>query len=290
MPNVSVIIPAYNRAFIIGQTIDSVLQQTYGNYEIIVVDDGSTDNTYEALKPYWDKIRYEYKENGGIASARNRGLELAQGEYIAFLDSDDFWKPEKLEKQMQCFANQPEYGLVATRCVTNTVDRDFNTIEVNKIRRSGKSGWIYKDLFFRNFIRTSSVVIKNECFQKVGRFDEGLPRCEEIDMWLRISKKYPVGFINDILTIYTRRPKEIRHDNIEGRKIWVRVLEKNYDPDLIPKALYKKRMARIYTHIAENALKNGNKKEGRKALHHTLSLSPFNFRAWKDYLSLFLRA
>lgn len=289
MPNVSVIIPTYNRSFIIRQSVDSVLQQTYKDYELIVVDDGSTDNTCEILKPYGDKIHYEFKENGGISSARNRGLEIAQGEYIAFLDSDDFWRPEKLQRQIECFNSHPEYGLVATRCLTNTVDRNFNTISIDKRRRPGKSGWIYKDLFYRNFIRTSSVVIKHECFHKVGAFDESLPRCEEIDMCLRISKNYQVGFINDILTVYTRRPVEIRQDSIKGRKNWIRVLEKNYDPDLIPKALYKKRMARIYAHMAENLLKNGKIEEGVKVLHQTLSIDPFNFRAWKNRFFLFAK-
>ncbi len=287
MPKISVIIPTYNRAFIIDKAIDSVLQQTYTDYEVIVVDDGSTDATYENLKPYRDKIHYVYKENGGIASARNCGLEAAQGTYIAFLDSDDLWKPDKLQRQMEHFERYPEYGMVATRCVTNKVDSDFNTIDINKIRRSGKSGWVYKDLFFRNFIRTSSTVIKSECFRKVGRFDESLPRCEEIDMWLRISKEYPVGFINDTLTIYTRRPKEIRVDNIEGRKNWLRVLKTNYEPSLIPRRLYKKRIAKIHTHLAESFIKKGNQAEGKKQLKQALSLYPLNAKAWKNYLLSF---
>jgi glycosyltransferase involved in cell wall biosynthesis len=289
MPSISVIIPTYNRSITIGKTIESVLCQTYNDYEIIVIDDGSTDNTYESLKPYHHKIHYEYKENGGISSARNRGIGIATSEYIALVDSDDFWKPEKLERQMKCFRNHSEYGLVATRCITNVVDSHFKTIEMSKIRRSGKSGWIYKDLFYKNFIRTSSVIIKKECFRKVGGFDESLPRCEEIDMWLRISKQYPVGFINDILTVYTRRPKQIRHDNIEGRKILVRVLEKNYDPSLIPEASYNKRIARIYAHIAENSLKKGNREDGKKFLQKALSLYPFDLKARKNQLMLFLK-
>lgn len=289
MTAISVIIPTYNRSHTVGKAIESVLRQTYQDFEINVIDDGSTDNTREALAPYLDKILYEYKENAGIASARNRGIELAKGEYIAFLDSDDFWKPEKLERQMECFAKHPQYGLVATRCITNVVDLNFNTIAINKVRRSGKSGWVYPDLFCKNFLRTSSVMVKKECFQEVGKFDEAFPRCEEIDMWLRLSKKYPVGFINDILTVYTRRPKETRHNNIEGRKIWIKVLEKNYDPELIPRSLYKKRLARIYNHIAESALKDGNREEGKQALDSAFSLSPLNFRAWKNYFLLILK-
>lgn len=289
MPKVSVVIPTYNRSFTVVKAIDSVLEQTYDDYEIIVVDDGSTDDTYEILRPYWDKIHYEFKENGGISSARNLALEVARGKYIALLDSDDYWKPEKLARQMECFANNTEYGMVATRCVTHKVDRHFNTIETNRIRRTGKSGWVYKDLFYRNYIRTSSVVIKKECFQELGGFDESLPRCNDIDMWLRISRKYPVGFINSVLTVYTRRPKEVRVDNIEGRKIWLDVLKKNYDPDIISHRLYKKRMARVYAHIAENMLKKGERGEVIKSLDQALSLYPFNLRAWKNYLLNYLK-
>src|SRR6056297_995853 len=143
MPNVSVIIPTYNRSFTVTKAIDSVLEQTYDDHEIIVVDDGSTDDTYEVLRAYLNKIDYKYKENGGISSARNCALQMARGKYIALLDSDDYWKPEKLERQMECFANNPGYGMVATRCLTNKVDRHFNTIELNRIRRTGKSGWVY---------------------------------------------------------------------------------------------------------------------------------------------------
>jgi glycosyltransferase involved in cell wall biosynthesis len=289
MPNVSVIIPTYNRAFIVKQSVDSVLQQTFGDYEIIVVDDGSTDNTGDVLKPYGDKIHYDYKKNGGISSARNRGLEIAAGDYIAFLDSDDFWKPEKLEKQMAFFREHPEYGMVATRCLTNTVDRNFTTVSINKRRRYGKSGWVYKNLFYRNFIRTSSVVVKKECFEQLGVFDESLPRCEEIDMWLRIAKKYQIGFINDILTVYTRRPIEIRMDSVKGRKNWIRVLEKNYDPELIPRSVYNRRMARIYAHMAENLLKKGKRQEGENLLLQTLALYPLNFRAWKNRFFLLMK-
>ena len=284
MTAISVIIPTYNRSLTVGKAIESVLQQTYRDFEIYVIDDGSTDNTWDALAPYREYVFYEYKENGGIASARNRGLELAKGDYIAFLDSDDFWKPEKLQRQLECFSKHPEYGLVATRCITNRVDNDFNSISIRKIRRSGKSGWVYPALFCRNFLRTSSVMVKKECFQDVGKFDEAFPRCEEIDMWLRLSKKYPVGFINDTLTVYTRRPKETRHNKVEGRKFWLQVLEKNYDPELIPRSMYKKRLGRIYNHIAESALEDGNREEGKQALDSAFALSPLDFRAWKNYL------
>ena len=129
MPEVSVIVPTFNRAKIVPKAIDSVIQQTYRDYEIIVIDDGSTDNTKTVLRKYDDKIVYRYKENGGISSARSSGIEIAKGNYIALLDSDDFWLKNKLEKQMTCFKENASYGMVATRCSSFDIDGDFDTLQ-----------------------------------------------------------------------------------------------------------------------------------------------------------------
>ncbi len=114
MPTVSVIIPTYNRRAYVQEAIDSVLAQTYTDYEIIVIDDGSTDGTGEALRErYGDKIIYEWQENQGLSAARNRGIESSRGQYIALLDSDDLWMPEKLERQVACLSQHPEVAMVA---------------------------------------------------------------------------------------------------------------------------------------------------------------------------------
>jgi glycosyltransferase involved in cell wall biosynthesis len=113
-PKISVVIPSYNRAHYIEKTIDSVLEQKRDDIEIILVDDGSTDNTRELVQnKYGDQVRYVYQENQGIPGARNTGIKNAQGDYIAFLDSDDYWHPNKLEQQMALIAEHPEYGLLA---------------------------------------------------------------------------------------------------------------------------------------------------------------------------------
>lgn len=287
MTEVSVIVPTFNRAKIIPKAIDSVLQQTYRDYEIIVIDDGSTDNTKAVLKKYDDKIVYRYKENGGISSARNSGIEIAKGKYIALLDSDDFWLKNKLEKQMTCFKENASYGMVATRCSSFDIDGDFDTIQpqgkIRKKNRAGKSGWVFKDLFYRNFIRTSSVVIKRNCFGKVGMFDESLYQCNDVDMWMRIAKAYPVGFINEPLTVYTNNSKGVSIDSLEGRETYLQVLGKNHDPNLIPSKLYKNRMARIYAHIGKHYVKKGELRTGKQYLLKALSLQRLNIRALKNY-------
>ena len=283
MNKVSIIIPTYNRRDFITIALDSALAQTYKNYEIVIIDDGSSDDTKEALKPYQDSIRYFYHDNKGIAPTRNRGIREAKGDYIAFLDSDDYWLPAKLERQVECFSKNSHYGMVATRCSCTTPEGKFL-----KKNRPGKSGWVLTDLFKASFIRTSSAIIRKECFDKVGLFDESLPECEEYDLWLRIAKHYPIGFINDVLTVYTDNPKGVSTDSLAGRLQRLKVLEKDYLKEVIPTALYRKRLASNYHYVGRHYLKQGGKGEGKKYLRRSIGLNPFNPKILFYYiLSLF---
>jgi len=283
MSKISIIIPTFNRRDYITIALDSVLKQTYKDYEIIIIDDGSTDDTKKVLEPYQDKIRYFYQENQGIPATRNRGIREAQGNYIAFLDSDDYWRPQKLEQQIACFRENPHYGMVAIRC--SSISPDGRLREKN---RPGKSGWVLTDLFKANFIRTSSAMIKKECFDTVGMFDELLPECEEYDLWLRIAKKYPVGFINDPLAVYTDNPKGVSTDSLAGRLLRLKVLKKSYLKECIPPAIYRKRLASNYHYVGRHYLNRGEKSEGIKYLKNALVLNPVNLKILFYYaLSLF---
>jgi len=273
MSRVSVIIPTYNRRNCITIALNSVVAQSYKDYEIIVVDDGSTDDTTEVLAPYRGTLRYFYQENRGIAGARNRGIREAKGEYIAFLDSDDYWVPEKLARQVACFSENPHYGMVATRCSSISPKGKFR-----KKNRPGKSGWILLDLFNANFIRTSSAMITRECLESVGLFDESLPECEEYDLWLRIAAHYPIGFINDPLTVYLDNPWGTSTDSLFGRLQRLKVLEKDYLREAIPLALYRKRLANNYYYVGRHYLKRGDKNEGRAYLRRSVSFHPMNLK------------
>ena len=178
-PTVSVIIPTYNRAHLIGRAIQSVLNQTYRDFEIIVVDDGSADNTEEVVKSFYDKrIKYiKHKKNKGAAATRNTGIKAARGKYIAFQDSDDEWLPEKLEKQMKVFENAPaKVGVVYTdmwRIMRNKRKYYFSSPMITP-----EDGIIYKqalDYKVMN-IGIQTALIKREVFEKVGMFDEKFPR------------------------------------------------------------------------------------------------------------------
>jgi glycosyltransferase involved in cell wall biosynthesis len=196
-PRVSVIIPTYNRARIIEEAVDSVLAQDYKDFELIIVDDGSTDNTSEVLAPYGNEASILFQENKGVSAARNRGIAEASGMLIAFLDSDDLWLPQKLSAQVEFFNQKPE----ALICQTEEV-WVRNGIRVNPGRRHKKpSGMIFEPSLKLCLVSPSAVMIRRELLDRTGGFDETLPACEDYDLWLRISCRVPVYLIETPLII-----------------------------------------------------------------------------------------
>jgi glycosyltransferase involved in cell wall biosynthesis len=196
-PQVSVIIPTYNRGRIIKEAVDSVLAQDYKDFELIVVDDGSTDNTSDVLAPYGDDIRVLFQENKGVSAARNRGIAEASGRFIAFLDSDDLWLPQKLSAQVEFFNQRPD----ALICQTEEV-WIRNGIRINPKKRHQKpSGMIFKPSLELCLVSPSAVMIQRNLLDRVGGFDETLAACEDYDLWLRISCRLPVYLIDIPLII-----------------------------------------------------------------------------------------
>jgi glycosyltransferase involved in cell wall biosynthesis len=221
-PTVSVIIPTFNRANLIEKAIKSVLKQTYQDFEIIVVDDGSIDNTEEIIRGFKDKrVKYikKYKKNRGISVARNIGIKVARGKYIALLDSDDEWLPEKLNKQMKIFESESsEVGVVYTGdYYVNEKDK-----EIKKVHIPRKKGYIYEDLLkAEGGLYVSTVLVKKECFAKVGLFDENFPAREDLDMWIRIAKYYKFRYVKDLLVVCRTHLNQITTNSealIEGVK------------------------------------------------------------------------
>jgi glycosyltransferase involved in cell wall biosynthesis len=196
-PLVSVIIPTYNRGWILKETIDSVLAQDFTNFELIVVDDGSTDNTQGILNSYKKDIVILRQDNKGVSSARNKGIASASGQFIAFLDSDDLWLSQKLSVQVDFFNTNPE------ALICQTEEKWIrNGIRVNPKKRHKKfSGDIFEPSLYLCLVSPSAVMIKRSLFEKTGMFDETLPACEDYDMWLRISCRYPVYLIDTPLII-----------------------------------------------------------------------------------------
>lgn len=196
-PQVSVIIPTYNRGRVIKEAIDSVLAQDYTEFELIVVDDGSTDHTSDVLDSYRNVIKVLSQKNKGVSAARNRGIAEASGKFIAFLDSDDLWLPQKLSTQVEFFNKTPD----ALICQTEEV-WIRNGLRVNPKKRHKKpSGMIFKLSLELCLVSPSAVMIKRSLFDRVGEFDETLPACEDYDLWLRISSRFPIYLIDTPLII-----------------------------------------------------------------------------------------
>ncbi len=191
---VSVIIPTYNRAAWLPHAIDSVLQQERPPDELIIVDDGSEDETPEIVRRYADVI-YVQQEQKGPSAARNTGVEIASGEWVAFLDSDDRWLPKKLLRQLDFLHQNPDFRAVYTneRWIRNGTF-------VNQGKRHKKyGGEIYLHCLPLCIISPSSILMHKPLFQELGGFDPDLPACEDYDLWLRLSAHHPVGFIDEAL-------------------------------------------------------------------------------------------
>jgi glycosyltransferase involved in cell wall biosynthesis len=196
-PQVSVIVPTYNRASLLKEALDSVLAQSYRNVELIVVDDGSTDHTRRLLSSYGDRITVLLQPNAGVSAARNRGIQAASGDLIALLDSDDYWLPGKLAAQVDFFKATPQ----ALICQTEEI-WIRNGVRVNPKRRHRKlSGMIFQASLPLCLISPSAVMMRKSLLDEVGLFDEDLPACEDYDLWLRITWKYPVHLISAPLVV-----------------------------------------------------------------------------------------
>ena len=194
---VSIIIPTYNRGWIIKEAIDSVLAQSFDDYELIVVDDGSIDNTPDLLAAYAERIIYIQQKNRGVSAARNAGIRASRGSLIAFLDSDDYWLPDKLAIQSAFFDSNRKVKICQTEEIWVR-----NGVRVNPKKKHAKpSGDIFERSLSLCLVSPSAVMLRRELFDDVGLFDETLPACEDYDMWLRISCRYPVHLIDKALII-----------------------------------------------------------------------------------------
>jgi glycosyltransferase involved in cell wall biosynthesis len=196
-PLVNVILPTYNRAWTLKTAIDSVLLQDYSNLELIVIDDGSQDNTQELLEDYKNQITVLFQENSGVSAARNLGIKKSSGEFIALLDSDDAWDKRKISCQMEFFKANPKAFICQTEEIWIRNHKRVNP----KIKHKKPSGMIFEQSLNLCLVSPSAVMMKREIFELKGYFNEELTVCEDYDLWLRISSDIPVYLIDKPYTI-----------------------------------------------------------------------------------------
>ena len=210
-PLVSVIIPTFNRGYCLEESIRSVLEQSFIDFELVVVDDGSTDNTSELVRRFPAVKLIRLEENRGVSFARNRGVVEAQGDWVGFLDSDDLWEQGKLATQVKWIERHPDLQMVYTDEIWIR-----NGVRVNPMNKHRKySGDIFRYCLPLCIVSPSSVLLRTKVLSEVGGFDESMPVCEDYDLWLRIAKRYPFHFIEEKLIV-----KRGGHEDQLSRKYW----------------------------------------------------------------------
>ncbi len=269
---VSVIIPTYNRASFLQEAIQSVLDQDYFEegissslFELWVIDDGSTDRTKEIVKSYGEKIKYYYQEHKGISAARNQGLRVSSGDFIAYLDSDDLWLKNKMRAQMSFMEAYPK----ARVCYTEEI-WVRNGVYVNPRKKHKKySGWIFDKVLPLCLLSLSSALFRRELFEIVGYFDETLPACEDYDFGIRLAYRYPIHLINQPLIV-----KRGGHADQLSKRYWgmdrfrVHALEKALGLKLTPeqRSEVKKELVKKCRILAKGYKKRNKDEELQKYL------------------------
>lgn len=303
MPKVSVVIPAYNSEKYIAQTIDSVLEQTFRDYEIIVVDDGSTDKTAAIVKGYEDKVKYFFQENWGTSVARNTGVKNAKGKYIAFLDNDDLWFPDKLSLQINIMEANSDVGMIFTDGqwfddvkivrLSSRPTQDFGEPDSWKYKIAKTKlddGMILKGNFHRDFLRgnfvlNSSVLVRRKILDNVGLLDDELLINGDYDLWLRIAEQCPVIYLNKITTQW-----RVRQDSLSGDydirafnyKRWDGLLFEKYSKRCSKenRPLVRRKGYECYKIAAWGYLNYGDFNEARRLSIKGILLNPFDLKLY----------
>ncbi len=286
-PTVSVIIPAYNCGEMLREAVDSVRRQTYQDLEVIIVDDGSTDDTPEviqAIAAEFSKVRTVRADHRGVAAARNRGFAAARGEWIAPLDADDLWLDEKLARCMEYLASHKNLSIVYTPM--KPVRMDGEPMEGHT--KPCHAGRLTRKLFRSIFIHTPAVVFHKRVIEKCGNLDESLPVSEDYEFWLRISTEFEFGLIDEPLALRRWRPDSLsRSDRSEGRCIKAAMLERFYfergGESLIPRKEAFRRLSRVHYSAGKILLKEGNCRRGRHFLAKAVRYNPANLKAYPLY-------
>ncbi|MBI4965991.1 MAG: glycosyltransferase family 2 protein [Desulfomonile tiedjei] len=276
-PFVSVIIPTFNRLNLLKETLDSVRRQTFRDFEIIVVNDGSADGTGEWLSSQHD-LRVVEQANSGIATSRNNGAAVAKARWLAFLDHDDLWAPDKLRIQAEFLKQTPDVGLVAAKHV-----------RLGKRHRSPRRPtWIKGDLFVKefseSFIHTSSVMIRKDVFEKIHGFPPQYRFADEFDVWLKIAAAYPIAYVDIPLVFIRFYESNTSHDRIGVRTDTYDILTKNYDPERIPLRLFLKTMSDHDISFGRAYLRAGDLCEALKWFRRSIERAPWRLRCWRYFL------
>lgn len=250
-PYVSIIMAAYNAQSFIAEAIQSLLDQSYKDFEILIVDDGSTDNTRSVITPFLkdSRVKYFHQKNHGQTVAKNRGINESSGEIIAFCDADDYWHKEKLEKQLVLLVADAEVGVVYSDI--QAIDETGAPLKSAQTL-SGPEGFILSKLLFDNFIPFGSAIIRKNCINEHGGFNENYRMGIDWDLWLRVSTSWKFGFVPEKLYFYREWSGQMSR-NYKGRYLGAITILQNFKkshPDLLNRSLYRQALSDIYANYA----------------------------------------
>lgn len=290
MPKVSVVIATYNHAHFLAEAIQSVLDQTYQDFELLVVDDGSTDDTRQVMAGFADsRLHYFYQENRGYSAARNRAIRASSGVYIALLDADDLWLAHKLEVQAAYLDRHPEVGLVHGSYYR--MDKEGCILSVCR-QRPPLSESVFKHLLRRNFIGTPTVVVRKRCLDQLGLFDESLRTTADWDLWLRLSRRHQISYLDQILAKYRLHDQNIHKDMERKTRNRFRILDKVFsDPELPESARELEQLAYGHAHlvIGRAYFARRQMRQARHYLIEAVKLHPSLLFTW-DLVGTFLKS
>jgi len=295
MPKVTVLIPSYNAAHFLPISMESALSGTYQDFEIIVVDDGSVDNTKVVVQSFMNKypgkVHYFWQENKGLAEARNTGIARSKGEYLALLDADDQWLPHRLQEGVKILDQDSSIGLVHGN-ITN-IDADNKEINTPKRNASPPSGSIFDNIFLRKMdIYCPTVLFRRSCCQQVGMFDINLTRlgCEDRDLWLRIAQKYKIVYIDKVLSYYRITPQSMSNNLKKMLEARLYVIDK-YCPkdDQSKRRLRNKAISKIYRDRGDGFLLQQDFTNARLEYIQAIKHDPLAFWPWVNGLKALLK-
>jgi len=287
---ISVIIPTYNNEKYISKAIDSVLSQTYQNFSIIVIDDGSTDNTKQILTRYQEKITYIYQENQGVSVARNTGIHNSNSDYIAFLDSDDEWLPRKLEMQVGILDKKKNIGLVHSNDIR--ISEDGKILYIDKPKAKYLNGKISKYLLLRKAsIKTSTVLLRSTCLKKVGLFDTNLSKIgvEDRDLWIRFTKHFNAYYVDEPLVKFRICSNSMSHNREKMVKGRYYVVDKYYPQKRLFNIFRRRILSAIHYEMAKSLSWKGYTRESLLEYWNAYKYFPFSIMIYLQIIKTFFK-
>lgn len=288
-PLVSVIMPTYNRKGMVERAIESVLKQTYQNLELLVVDDGSSDGTADAVAHFCKDPRFHYQcqQNCGQSAARNRAIAAASGDLIAFLDSDNYWALDKLRRQLNFWSGKVGYDILYSECIS--IDIVGNILKSAELTQR-PSGQILNQLVLGNFITNNTVLISRRCFQELGGFDESLRIAEDYDLWLRFATRYAFLYHPEQVTYYCVEGERLSAREEENIKFNFKILGRFFQqyPDRVTPWGQRKALGNLLVWQIESRWNKGVHPSVRDVLH-SLSCNPLDLRVWRHLAKLLIQ-